>query len=186
MLAWTDIDIRGKKASFCDAGGKRLYVSERFGQIEAWIGSELVDHFECIADAKAEASRRAAGHPPMPPKPRAEYRPRSYPKPNPVKFVAKPAAKRAHKAKVVEAPVEARVEPVLPTMVPEGYTDITPPRADIERVTGHCRNCAAKLGRSGKCPALCEPVPEEEVRPYDGPRFVGKTHTAKLGAPVSW
>lgn len=43
----------------------------------------------------------------------------------------------------------------------------------------------AKLGRSGRCPALCEPATGEPPV-YDGPRFVGKTHTARLGAPVTW
>jgi hypothetical protein len=43
--------------------------------------------------------------------------------------------------------------------------------------------CGAPLGRSGKCPALCEPVPQPAPK-YDGPAVVGRSHTARLAAPV--
>jgi hypothetical protein len=47
----------------------------------------------------------------------------------------------------------------------------------------HCK-CGARLGRSGKCPALCEPVPEPPPR-YTGPKVVGHTHLGRIGAPVN-
>ncbi len=46
----------------------------------------------------------------------------------------------------------------------------------------HCK-CGAALGRSGKCPALCEPVPQPPPK-YDGPAVVGRTHTSRLAAPA--
>ncbi|WP_439398654.1 hypothetical protein ACRQ5Q_14985 [Bradyrhizobium sp. PMVTL-01] len=55
---------------------------------------------------------------------------------------------------------------------------------DLSVQSGHC-SCGTKLGRSGRCPALCTPV-EKDPPPYTGPRLVGRTHTARLGAPVSW
>lgn len=46
-----------------------------------------------------------------------------------------------------------------------------------------CSRCGARLGRSGKCPALCEPIPENPPK-YTGPERVGRTHLGRLGAPV--
>lgn len=46
-----------------------------------------------------------------------------------------------------------------------------------------CKKCFSPLGRFGLCPALCEPVPQPPP-PYYGPKVVGHTHLAKLGAPV--
>lgn len=43
--------------------------------------------------------------------------------------------------------------------------------------------CGATLGRDGKCPALCQPVPEPLPK-YTGPAVIGLSHTARLGAPV--
>jgi hypothetical protein len=42
-----------------------------------------------------------------------------------------------------------------------------------------CERCGVPLGRNGKCPALCEPVP---ARPpaYTGPRLVGRTHIGRM------
>ena len=39
--------------------------------------------------------------------------------------------------------------------------------------------CGTRLGRTGKCPALCEPV---EVPPpkYTGPAVIGGTHLGNL------
>ena len=51
----------------------------------------------------------------------------------------------------------------------------------IEKVE-RCK-CGAELGRGGKCPALCEPVPENP-EPYKGPLKVGRTHTGLLSEPV--
>lgn len=47
---------------------------------------------------------------------------------------------------------------------------------------GYCK-CGAQLGRSGKCPALCEPVPQPAPK-YTGPLVVGRTHMSRLAAPV--
>ncbi|UGY15150.1 hypothetical protein HAP48_0042600 [Bradyrhizobium septentrionale] len=54
--------------------------------------------------------------------------------------------------------------------------------ADL-KAAGRCSNCSAPLGRHGKCPALCEPV--ENPEPYRGPTKVGRTHMARLAAPVA-
>lgn len=37
---------------------------------------------------------------------------------------------------------------------------------------GRCK-CDAKLGRSGKCPALCQPLPHPLPK-YDGPTMIGQ------------
>ncbi|SHG90511.1 hypothetical protein [Bradyrhizobium erythrophlei] len=169
-MIWKHIEIGGKRAAFCDSGKGRLYVCERPGAVAAWVRGAFVGHFASVDDAKAEAARRAAGHPPAPPKPRPEFK------------------------RVV------RAEPVVePLRVPDVFKDITPPPikeaaaplgppvfrpANAFPISSLCK-CGAKLGRSGKCPALCEPVTGEPPV-YDGPRFVGKTHTARLGAPVTW
>lgn len=44
--------------------------------------------------------------------------------------------------------------------------------------------CGAWLGRYGKCPALCEPVPQPPPI-YTGPKVIGSTHLGRLGAPVN-
>lgn len=43
--------------------------------------------------------------------------------------------------------------------------------------------CGATLGREGKCPRLCEPVPQPPPV-YTGPMVVGLTHIGKIGKPV--
>jgi hypothetical protein len=39
--------------------------------------------------------------------------------------------------------------------------------------------CGAKLGRNGKCPAICEPVTEPAPE-YRGPTVVGLTHIGRM------
>lgn len=46
----------------------------------------------------------------------------------------------------------------------------------------YCR-CGARLGRRGKCPALCEPVPLPQPA-YIGPLVVGRTHIGRLAQPI--
>lgn len=50
------------------------------------------------------------------------------------------------------------------------------------QLNGLCK-CGARLGRTGKCPALCEPVPEPTPK-YTGPLVVGGTHLGRLARPV--
>jgi hypothetical protein len=49
---------------------------------------------------------------------------------------------------------------------------------------GGCDHCGEQLGRNGKCPALCEPLPLPQPK-YTGPLVVGSTHIGRLAAPVS-
>lgn len=42
-----------------------------------------------------------------------------------------------------------------------------------------CRTCGTPLGRTGKCPALCEPVPAPPPK-YEGDPIIGRSHTTRL------
>lgn len=53
---------------------------------------------------------------------------------------------------------------------------------DATRTAAVCGKCGAALGRSGKCPALCEPVPTPAPR-YTGPLVIGRTHLGRLSRP---
>lgn len=56
------------------------------------------------------------------------------------------------------------------------------PHATMQVDTRFCK-CGTRLGRSGKCPALCTPVPQPAPA-YRGPMVVGRTHSGRIGAPV--
>lgn len=58
-----------------------------------------------------------------------------------------------------------------------------PTAAAILEPSGPLCRCGAPLGRSGRCPALCEPVPEPPP-PYTGPALIGLSHVGRLAAPV--
>jgi hypothetical protein len=146
---WTDIEVCGKRAAFWDIGTKRLYVCEKAGAFEAWDGNRKVGVYVNLDDAKAAAEgRRVAKPEPKPirkfssfkfvmdePKVKpAEPVERSFeelPKSSPYKFVAPETA-----------------APAKPLTVPSIYKEIG---------SGFC-SCGTKLGRRGKCPALCEAV----------------------------
>lgn len=51
------------------------------------------------------------------------------------------------------------------------------PIADLS-VPPFCK-CGTRLGRSGKCPALCEPA-EQPSPKYIGPAVVGGTHIGNI------
>jgi hypothetical protein len=53
---------------------------------------------------------------------------------------------------------------------------------DAATIEPHCK-CCAKLGRNGKCPALCEPVTEPAPK-YHRPAVVGLTHLGRLAGAV--
>jgi hypothetical protein len=42
-----------------------------------------------------------------------------------------------------------------------------------------CANCGTPKGRSGKCPALCEPV-EQPAPEYTGESVIGRTHIGNI------
>jgi hypothetical protein len=46
-----------------------------------------------------------------------------------------------------------------------------------------CARCGATLGRTGKCPALCTPVPAP-LPHYRGAAVIGRSHVGRLAAPV--
>jgi len=46
-----------------------------------------------------------------------------------------------------------------------------------------CARCGAPLGRAGKCPALCTPVPAPPPA-YAGALVIGRSHVGRLAAPV--
>jgi hypothetical protein len=45
--------------------------------------------------------------------------------------------------------------------------------------TADCPQCGVRLGRSGKCPALCEPV-EQPAPKYTGAPMIGRTHLGNI------
>lgn len=51
--------------------------------------------------------------------------------------------------------------------------------ADTSHRQEHCSRCGVPLGRRGKCPALCEPVPSPPPV-YVGPAVVGQTHIGRM------
>ena len=166
-MSWTDIAIGSKRAAFCDAGEMRLYVCERAGDAEAWVGGAKVGNFADLDTAKTAAERKALGKP----------------------------LGRSYTYKAFQAPVTVVADPpVAPVFTnrqalpsaPEPASDAVGPIAESpgELIEGHCK-CGAMLGRSGACPALCEPVPEPPPK-YTGPAVVGSTHIGSLGAPVKW
>ena len=206
-MTWTNVEIGGKRAAFCDSGEIRLYVCERFGATEAWAGSDKVGNFDNIEAAKAAAERKVGLRLPEPvvkatPKKRPSLPsisqddierqierqierenaqreaviatpPVAKPKLNSFKYVAE------------RAPVADLIgESLAPTEVKSASVEAPVAAGPAAPIDGHCK-CGAKLGRSGKCPALCEPVPEPPPK-YTGPERIGFTHIGRLAAPVTW
>lgn len=168
-IVWGHRKINGKLTSSCDAGKHRLYVCERFGGMEAWVDSVKIGNFASMNAAKA-AAERAVGL-----------------------RVARPVIARQSAGTLSD-----KLQPTARAYV----TDNPPPVADLSKppavafvkpeprvittaapiMAGHCK-CGARLGRSGQCPALCEPVPAPLPK-YDGPKLVGRTHIGRMAQPV--
>jgi hypothetical protein len=52
MTVWTDTTIDGRKCASTTVRNKRLYVCERFGQVEAWIDDVRIGSYVDLYDAK--------------------------------------------------------------------------------------------------------------------------------------
>lgn len=191
-IGWRDIKVDGKPASFVDIEGKRLYISQRNDEaFSAFVDGEKVGlHYPTVSAAQAAALTAIGIKPPPDPfRYSPTQRESSAPRPRIDKreelLKMYPIADMSDPVKVVAVPVE--LEPPLPSEPkPE------PPRIEHFELSvmahmamaGLC-TCGVRLGRSGKCPALCQPI-EKDPPLYTGPTKVGRTHTARLGAPVSW
>lgn len=172
-IVWGHRKINGKLTSSCDAGKHRLYVCERFGGMEAWVDSVKIGNFASMNAAKAAAeravglrvarpviARQSAGT--LSDKLQPTARAYVTDNPPPVADLSKPAT--------IEIPVQVK---------PVHFKATTPDQVALE---GHCK-CGARLGRSGQCPALCEPVPAPPPV-YTGPLKVGRTHIGRMAQPV--
>ena len=56
-VAWTNTTIDGRKCASANIGQKRLYVTERFGKVEAWIDGVRVGNYADLDEAKTAAVR---------------------------------------------------------------------------------------------------------------------------------
>lgn len=194
-MLWTETKISGRKAATAEYSGKRLYISENARGFEAWVDSIRLGVFATDEQARKATVASAAGAKVVAPKP--ECRPIQRDS-NSRKFVmtvgdavlpAEPVIMTTEQRLAhpdIEMPTaDDLTEAALVTAL-EGAGEITVKPTHIEislPPVGYC-TCGTKLGRSGRCPALCTPV--TDAAPYTGPYKVGKTHTARLGAPVSW
>jgi hypothetical protein len=179
-MIWKHITIGARRAAFRDTGKGRLYVTERFGVFEAWVAGHKIGNYVDLDAAKAAAARRVGEHPPklnLPPVAVAVVAKRP---PPPATYIKLDTVVTAPPAELINGGLSQTYQFREPAPHSEMQVDLTVPPIR----PGQCK-CGARLGRSGKCPALCEPVTGEPPV-YDGPRFVGKTHTARLGAPVTW
>ncbi|WP_024517044.1 hypothetical protein [Bradyrhizobium sp. Tv2a-2] len=195
-MKWNDIKIDGNPASFLNYENARLYVCERSGRVEAWVDGDKVGNFETIDEAKARACLKV-GIPVEIPRSVAKPKKQLAPPPK-VKCKAKvetvrdtpkgrrfgdPIVKRfEHEKKLKRFPIANMSEP--PALVVAVAPEPMPAPEPIYRMAGYCA-CGVRLGRMGKCPALCTPVAEEPPQ-YRGPMVVGRSHIGRIGAPVSW
>jgi hypothetical protein len=178
---WIDTEIGGKKCASAEYAGKRLYVSQSFVGFYAWVDQYKVGLFHTLNSAKNAAIASASGVAVVAPKPVT----RPLPKSSPFKFVGDPAA-----GIVVAMPAPKSTSPtnINGGLAQSSVFQHPAPHSDMMVETappaeGLCK-CGTRLGRSGKCPALCESVPDDPPI-YTGPERVGRTHLARLAAPVA-
>lgn len=178
-MIWTHTTINGRACSAADCNGKRLYVSQQYPdrlRFEAWVDSFRIGVFASAEAARKGCIASSAGVKVVAPKPVCAPIARGFVmatssdtrKFDSRKYAAEP---------IIASTVECLAHPGIE--MPSIEKLVAAPMPPI----GYCK-CGTKLGRSGRCPALCTPV--TNAAPYTGPRTVGKTHTARLGAPVSW
>jgi hypothetical protein len=155
-MIWTEISFAGKRAAFCDSPKGRIYICER-------------DRKE--RDRKVEAWVGGA-------KLARRFRDIEIAKVKTVELVTRVTPVfDSYKFVVRPQPVAA---PCRKPAVEASHTSPSPPVTELR--DGHCK-CGVQLGRNGKCPALCEPVPDAPPV-YTGPLVIGRTHIGRLAAPV--
>lgn len=189
-VVWKTVKINGNPAHFVDFNDQRLYVYEKPTTIEGWVNSEKVGNFATVKIAK-EAAEVRAGVPqpvveiePEPTKPRKQRDAGTYVHGDPTRYAIKaPPPKPRVKAQDVALERYPIADLSKPPVI-EQRPAVEAPAVVVfaEPEPGRCK-CGARLGRSGKCPALCTPV-ETPAPAYKGPAIVGRTHTGRLGAPV--
>ena len=155
-MIWTDIEVCGRKAAFCDFNGRRLYVCEKAGVVEAWDGTRTAGIYGSIYEAKRAAEGRPL------PKIKSSATPRG-----PLKYTVP-----VKRAVPVRPRIDAREEllkryPVADLSVPVEVAPVIEFKArdlnvgrlfvnSIELAAPGICACGTRLGRRGKCPALCE------------------------------
>ena len=52
-ILWNDTEIDGRKCASVYTDGKQLYITERFGKVEAWIDGVRIGNYADLYEAKA-------------------------------------------------------------------------------------------------------------------------------------
>ena len=180
-VIWKEAEIRGRRCMTGNLDDVRLYLTERWGRVEAWVDDKLIGKFSCFDDAKLAATGFTVPHETAA-KPQSIERPDRYPR---VKPKNTQATARAYVTKYPPPNADVTVpSPHIKTIKldsAEGQELLVETWKRSATATGACR-CGAPLGRSGKCPALCEPVPAPPPA-YTGPPVVGSTHVGRMTRP---
>lgn len=216
MIRWRDIKVDGKPACFIDIDGKRLYINQRNdGAFSAFVDGQKVGlHYPTLSAAQAAALTVIGINPPpdpfrfspTQPAPAAPTLPASvetgtitFENGSQIHFTEEAVERLPSGRKKPlreETVTKLAAFPIADLSAPVESVQLRDPddapravviamQALAPSVPGLTCGCGAKLGRSGRCPALCTPV-ERDPPAYTGPLKVGRSHTARLGAPVSF
>jgi len=199
-LIWRETTINGARTIFADAGNARVYIRETKSTVQAWADSRKIANCANVAQAKQVLTDHLAGRKtrliqetaPVSKSPRIALTqdPREVGPPRKMLVGKtegrKPPVRVEEEVKLHRYPIADMSKPPVVETAPIITTISIPPPTTKTKFVGRC-NCGAVLGRYGKCPALCEPVPDPAPR-YSGPMVVmpspKHTHTGRLGAPV--